>query len=119
MAKMGRPKKEFNQELFEELCKIQCTEQEIAAVMDMSIELVNQNCKSLYGLTFLDVYAQKRAAGKPSMRRKQYQKAMDGDTTMLIWLGKNMLEQRDRVETDINLGGDGLQIILGAKPDSV
>jgi hypothetical protein len=32
------------------------------------------------------------------LRRKQLEKAMGGDSTMLIWLGKNMLGQSDKSE---------------------
>ena len=33
-----------------------------------------------------------------SLRRKQYTSAMDGNTTLLIWLGKNWLGQKDQAE---------------------
>ena len=36
--------------------------------------------------------------GNHSLRLMQYQKAMDGNTTMLIWLGKQRLGQSDRSE---------------------
>ena len=36
-----------------------------------------------------------------SLRRKQYEVAMSGNTSMLIWLGKNILGQRDHVENEI------------------
>jgi hypothetical protein len=34
-----------------------------------------------------------------SLRRMQWEKAQTGNTTMLIWLGKQMLGQKDRLET--------------------
>ena len=37
-----------------------------------------------------------------SLRRAQYQKALDGNPTMLIWLGKQILGQRERVDIDLN-----------------
>jgi hypothetical protein len=40
------------------------------------------------------------ANGKASLRSKQYELAMDGDKTMLVWLGKNRLDQRDKSEVD-------------------
>ena len=42
-----------------------------------------------------------------SLRRKQYQLAMKGDKTMLVWLGKQRLHQRDRHE---HSGPDGKPI---------
>lgn len=106
MAKMGRPRKDFNKELFEELCSIQCTEKEIAAVLKMDIDTMNKRVKEIYGHTFSDVFAEKREGGKSSVRRRQYQKALDGDTTMLIWLGKNMLDQKDKQEIESNVSGN-------------
>lgn len=97
----GRPRKEFNPQLFEELCNIQCTELEIAAVMGMSIELINQNCNRVYGRNFLDVFAEKREGGRTSLRRAQWKSAIEGkNTIMQIFLGKNMLGQTDRQEIE-------------------
>jgi len=37
-----------------------------------------------------------RERGSTSIRRMQFKKAMEGDTTMLIWLGKQKLGQTDK-----------------------
>lgn len=57
-------------------------------------------------ITFLNTFTAAReawdtgfATGQVSTRRRQVQNAMDGDTAMLIWLGKNYLGQTDRRET--------------------
>ena len=42
--------------------------------------------------------AQKRKAGFVSLRRKQYELAMAGNATMLIFLGKQYLGQSDKRE---------------------
>jgi hypothetical protein len=42
--------------------------------------------------------AQKRQAGFVSLRRKQYELAMAGNATMLIFLGKQYLGQADKRE---------------------
>ena len=34
-----------------------------------------------------------------SLRRMQFEKVQTGNTTMLIWLGKQMLGQKDKIET--------------------
>ena len=103
---VGRPKKPFNQKQFEELCQIQCTEKEIAAVLDMSIELLNQNCNRVYECNFLDIYAQKRESGKQSLRRAQWNTALEAkNAVMQIFLGKNMLGQADKQEITGANGG--------------
>lgn len=38
--------------------------------------------------------------GKASLRRMQFKSAEDGNVTMQIWLGKQMLGQRDKSEID-------------------
>ena len=43
-----------------------------------------------------------RDQGKTSLRRMQWEKAQSGNTTMLIWLGKQMLGQKDKLETSEN-----------------
>jgi hypothetical protein len=39
-----------------------------------------------------------RAVGRATLRRMQWQAAENGNPTMLIWLGKQMLDQKDKVE---------------------
>ena len=108
MAKMGRPRKDINWDLFDELCKIQCTEEEICSVLGICIDTLNLRCEEKFGkgYTFSKVFEQKRKGGKSSLRRVQYQKALAGDTTMLVWLGKNLLDQKDKQEIDTNISGN-------------
>lgn len=42
--------------------------------------------------------ALKKAEGLELIRAKQFDTAMAGDRTMLIWLGKQLLGQKDQVE---------------------
>ena len=92
---MGRPRKEIDFVQFEKLCSLQCTQKEIAAFFEISHDTLSDRCKEQYGMTFEDVYAEKSQSGKIAVRRAQMQAAMAGDRTMLVWLGKNMLGQKD------------------------
>lgn len=38
--------------------------------------------------------------GRMSLRRKQWQAVENGNTTMLVWLGKQYLRQKDKVSDD-------------------
>jgi hypothetical protein len=58
---------------------------------------------------FKDVIEEGSEEGKMSLRRKQLEVAMSGDRTMLIWLGKNLLNQSDRVKSDLTSGGNTIQ----------
>lgn len=92
--KMGRPKKYIDKKAFEELCAIQCTEAEICAVFGVSDQTLCTWCKNTYGMTFLEVFREKRKIGLTSLRRSQFALAQK-NATMSIWLGKQYLEQRD------------------------
>lgn len=120
---VGRKKKAFDKDLFEELCMIQCTEAEIAGCMGMSVKTLEDTCQEVYGMHFFEVYSSKSAHGKQSLRRQQWYHAVgrpgipamqDGvivrnkngtvqwiehpiasNPVMLIWLGKQYLGQAD------------------------
>lgn len=95
MAKMGRPRKEIDQKIFENLCGIQCTEAEICSVFDCCEDTLNAWCKRTYGETFSDTYKKKRQLGKPSIRRMQWELAKK-NASMAIFLGKQYLGQSDQ-----------------------
>ena len=95
---MGRKPIEIDWTQFEKLCAIQCTREEIAAWFNCSIDTIERSVKKKYKETFAAVFAQKRRNGHISLRRKQFETAMSGDKTMLIWLGKQYLGQSDKTE---------------------
>ena len=107
MAKMGRPVKEINQKTFEGLCKIQCTEEEICAILDISDETLNRWCKKTYNKTFVEVFKEKRTGGKASLRRSQW-KLAETNATLAIWLGKQYLGQRDEQSLNVNANVNAL-----------
>lgn len=98
--KGGRPKKEIDKKVFEGLCRIQCTEEEIADAFECDVDTVNNWCKRTYKKCFSEVFKQKRGQGKVSLRRMQWKSAEGGNVTMQIWLGKNLLGQVDKQEIE-------------------
>lgn len=64
----------------------------------MTDDTLNARCKEKYGMTFSEASKKFSADGKMSIRRKQFEIAMKGDTRMLIWLGKQCLDQKDKSE---------------------
>ena len=95
---MGAPRKEVDWPEFDKLCAIQCTQLEIADWFDMGTDTLNTRCKEKYSLTFSALFAKKRAGGKISLRRDQWQSSQKGNVTMQIWLGKQYLGQSDKNE---------------------
>ena len=97
MAKMGRPKIYVDWQKVDLLCKVQCTEEEIAAELDISVDTLYRRCLEEHKMTFAEYFAIKRKRGFSSLRAKQYDLAMNHDNaTMLVWLGKQWLGQSDK-----------------------
>ena len=96
----GRPQKEIDKKIFENLCGLQCTLEEIAGVFDCSADTIERWCKREYKETFAETYKKHSAKGKMSLRRIQF-KLAEKSAAMAIFLGKNYLGQKDNIiETD-------------------
>lgn len=106
MAKTGRKPLEIDPELVGKLAGIGCTMKEIAAVCKCSVDTLERR--------FADVIETGRENAKASLRRMQWKQAERGNTTMLIWLGKQLLGQRDRHDYE-HSGKGGEPIILDIK----
>lgn len=91
----GRPQKDIDKKLFENLCGIQCTMVEILSVLDVSDKTLSSWCHRTYGKSFSEIYAIKRQAGFISLRRTQFRLA-EKSAAMAIFLGKNYLGQVDK-----------------------
>lgn len=88
----------IDKQAFENCCIIQCTQQEIADWFACSPDTIDRWVKKTYGVNFAEIYSQKRGRGKVSLRRSQWRLATEKlNPTMLIWLGKNLLDQSDKI----------------------
>ena len=96
----GRPQIQINKKQFENLCGLQCTEEEIASFFDCSVDTIERFCSRTYNTTFAEVFKIKRGVGKISLRRSQM-KLAEKYPAMAIFLGKQYLDQTDKVETSI------------------
>lgn len=100
---MGRPKKEFDDRQWAQvdgMCAIQCTGEEIASVMDVDYDTLDRLCKDTWGVRFSEYFKRKSDKGKMSLRRLQWKSAEAGNVTMQIWLGRQMLDQKEKTETE-------------------
>ena len=117
--KKTKPRIEIDFEKFEILCGMQCTKPEIAGVFKCSDETLDTRIKEYYGQTFSEVYEIYSQNGKISLRREQFKLANKGDRVMLIWLGKQYLNQSDKNVSDIKLTDTKFELnIIEDKPDS-
>lgn len=99
--KGGRPHKVIDQELFERMCQIFCTKPEICGILHVDEKTLTGWCKRIYGKGFSEIYKELSAGGRMSLRREQFKRAMAGSDTMLIWMGKNYLDQSDKSKNEI------------------
>jgi len=106
-----KPMTEKELEQLINMIRIQCTRDEICDILNMSETTLNRRIKE-QGIEGVDnfeaLYKKHQGEGKASLRRAQWKAAQDGNPTMLVWLGKQMLGQKDKQELS---GPDG-----GANP---
>ena len=100
----GAPKKEVDYPMLDKMCAIHCTGEECAAMLDMDYDTLNNRLKDDGNLGFSDYFTKKSANGKMSLRRRQYTAAVtDGNPTMMIWLGKQWLGQKEPEKADSSI----------------
>lgn len=92
----GRPRIEFNLEELERLCRLNCTVDEIAAYFGCSKRTIEDRLSNEE--EFKAIVDKGRANGKTSVRREQFKIMENGNAAMAIWLGKQLLGQRDNQE---------------------
>lgn len=92
---MARPRKEINLKQLEKLAEINCSYEEMSSILEVDERTLSRN--------YVQVIKKGRDKGKMSLKRKQWEVAMGGNVSMLIWLGKQILGQTDRNEITGNL----------------
>lgn len=101
---MARPKKPIDYEMAYRLARIHCTNEEMALCLGFSVsywyDLLKRDHKLSEGVE------KARGEGRASLRRLQWQNATQGNVTMQIWLGKQILSQTDTQRTELT-GRDG------------
>ena len=83
------------------LGKIQCTNRECAAFLNVAentfLKFIRDHPEAN------EAFEQGKAVGFISLRRLQFRAAEKGNSTMLVWLGKQWLGQSDKIK---HVGGD-------------
>lgn len=119
---MSRPEKPIDWKKVDHLLMAGCKGTEICPHFDMHPNTFYSKVEEQYKVSFTEYSRIKREQGDSLLRVKQYEKALEKDNTMMIWLGKQRLEQREpdtkppehRHETDMekvitHLDNNGLQ----------
>lgn len=96
--------KPINWELVDSLLMAGCTGIEVASYFDLHHERFYERVEEEYNISFTEYASQKRAKGDSLLKHAQFVKAIGktkvGDNQLLIWLGKNRLDQRETPPED-------------------
>lgn len=96
---MARPKKQIDWDVADKAAALFCTGEEIANLLGVHYNTLERRIREDLGYaSFSEWFGQKTAETTKSLRRKQLELALKGDRVMLIWLGKNLLGQAEKVE---------------------
>jgi hypothetical protein len=114
---MGRSKAKIDWKKVDNLLKAQCDGVAIAGIIGIHPNTLYLACEEKFKIGFSEYSATKRSEGQELLRAKQYQTAMEGDKTMLVWLGKQYLGQKEKQDVTTN-GKDvgGTQLIFANTP---
>lgn len=92
---MSRPEKPIDWNRVDRLLVCGCTGTEIAANFDIHHDTFYRRVEEKYGVSFTAYSSEKRQLGDTLLREAQFEKALEKDNTMMIWLGKQRLEQHE------------------------
>jgi len=106
---IGRPKKELDKDVIAKLSQIGCTQEEIGSCVGISARTLQRR--------YADLVAENKNIGKASLRKKLWEKALKGNDKLLIWLSKQELNMRDKIETQNIV--EPLPLIIDAKAEDV
>ena len=109
----GRKAVQIDLEQLEKLCALQCTDVEIAAWFQVSLRTIEKRRRLP---KFAEAMQRGRAKGRISVRRHQMKLLEAGNATMAVWLGKQLLGQRDVITAE-HVGSGGGPIQVAVKPD--
>lgn len=102
LTENGRPSKPIDWEKCDELLIAGCTGAEVASYFGMHQQTFYNRVIEKHNMSFTEYSYEKKHTGESILRAHQYAKALgltkDGDNTLLIWLGKQRLNQRETVE---------------------
>jgi len=100
---MGRKKLHIDWNIVDNLLKAQCDGATIARMIGMHPDTLYTRCEKKFKLNFTAYAQQKKMEGRELLRATQYDMAViQKDKTMLVWLGKQYLGQKDRQDRTTN-----------------
>ena len=116
---MSRPPIEIDWKKVDQYLQAQCNGTGIAGILGIHPTTLYMKCEEQHKMSFSEYSAQKKGEGKELLRSRQFAEAMKGDKTMLVWLGKQYLEQRDKSQFEHSVNEPPkLEISVNSKEDA-
>lgn len=106
--KMGRTLKPIDWERVDHLLRAGCDGTQICPFFNMHPNTFYDRVAEQYGMSFTEYQTIKRSEGDATILTAQYDKAASGDNTMMVWLGKNRLKQREN-PTELTVSNETVQ----------
>lgn len=75
-----------------------------AEKLGINIDTLASRIKEKHGLSFSEYKTKRQEPMRINLLKKQYDVAMAGNVSMLIWLGKQYLKQKDKQENEVVIG---------------
>jgi hypothetical protein len=108
----GSERIDFDWKTLNAILQFKATQPQCASILECSEDLIANRIKEKYNLTFSEYRHQKMAKVALSLWQKQFELAMQGNVTLLIWLGKQLCEQSDKQEIT---GPEGKDLTINYK----
>ena len=97
----------FDYGIVERSAAVGCSKEEIASVLGLARSAFYRHLEKDEKLR--DALDNGAAKGRATLRRLQWKGAEDGNATMLVWLGKQLLGQKDAIA---HTGADGGPVMI-------
>jgi hypothetical protein len=112
---MSRPRKELEDIQFDgwdqlDALIVWASEVYCAEKLGMNIDTLAARIKERYDMSFSEYKRKRQEPMRINLLKKQYDVAMSGNVSMLIWLGKQYLGQAEKHE--VEAGKDGIKLTM-------
>ena len=84
---------------------------QVAAMLGISFDTLSRRTNEEKNADFAAYMREKREAGNEELLKAQYEGAISGDRGLLIWLGKQRLNQTDKKEIKQQFDGLNFKIV--------
>ncbi len=103
---MGAPRAKLNYQIIDQLLIEGNSGRQIAGYLGINNKTLYDNVLHDKAISFSEYADQFNAKGETLLKTKQHEIAMKGNVTMLIWLGKQRCDQKERIEKETIIPND-------------